>query len=412
MVASVTHTKVSTIPPTADPDLVSSDDWNDEHTVAITAADLNAAPNSVDYLVGTASGSLTSEIAVGTTPGGELGGTWASPTVDTTHSGSAHIALGSTEPGTVSTTSSGSAGAGATASKVDHSHDLGFDDATADPAAVSTASADGTATSASRKDHVHSHEVAHCAHDTVWAAKGDLLAGTANDTAAIVTAGANDTILMADSAQTAGVKWVAAGSPQAVSSAAADGTADTFSRGDHVHAHEGGHLAHDTLWAAQGDIVVATGNDAAAILSKGATGQFLQAGASTVAYADVFIEKTWSHAGACTTATGAMRWYNDTGRTLTIASARLSLGTAPTGTSGTPVTNATFVVDLNINGTTVWATQSQRACIIPGTDANTGNFTTFGTTTITNGQYFTMDIDFIGSTVAGSDMTFTVWLKG
>ena len=28
---------------------------------------------------------------VGTTPGGELGGTWVSPTVDATHSGSAHI---------------------------------------------------------------------------------------------------------------------------------------------------------------------------------------------------------------------------------------------------------------------------------------------------------------------------------
>lgn len=91
MVASVTHQKVSTIPPTADPDLVSSNDWNDEHEVAITAADVGAAPNSgVDYLVGTASGSLTGEIVAGTSPGGELGGTWASPTVDATHSGSTH----------------------------------------------------------------------------------------------------------------------------------------------------------------------------------------------------------------------------------------------------------------------------------------------------------------------------------
>src|SRR4029079_12408274 len=43
----------------------------------------------IDFLVGTASGLLSAEIAVGTTPGGELGGTWASPTVDATHSGSA-----------------------------------------------------------------------------------------------------------------------------------------------------------------------------------------------------------------------------------------------------------------------------------------------------------------------------------
>ena len=51
------------------------------------------APVGADYLVGTADGTLTGEIVVGTTPGGELGNTWASPTVDTTHSGSSHAAL-------------------------------------------------------------------------------------------------------------------------------------------------------------------------------------------------------------------------------------------------------------------------------------------------------------------------------
>jgi len=50
----------------------------------------SGAPASVDYLVGTADAGLSSEIVVGTSPGGELGGTWASPTVDATHSGSAH----------------------------------------------------------------------------------------------------------------------------------------------------------------------------------------------------------------------------------------------------------------------------------------------------------------------------------
>lgn len=40
------------------------------------------APADADYLVGTANGSLSAEIVVGTSPGGELGGTWASPTID------------------------------------------------------------------------------------------------------------------------------------------------------------------------------------------------------------------------------------------------------------------------------------------------------------------------------------------
>lgn len=50
------------------------------------------APTTADYLVGTADAGLSGEIVVGTSPGGELGGTWASPTVDATHSGSAHHA--------------------------------------------------------------------------------------------------------------------------------------------------------------------------------------------------------------------------------------------------------------------------------------------------------------------------------
>ena len=51
------------------------------------------APSNADYLIGTANGALASAIVVGTTPGGELGGTWGSPTVDATHSGSAHTAI-------------------------------------------------------------------------------------------------------------------------------------------------------------------------------------------------------------------------------------------------------------------------------------------------------------------------------
>ena len=50
------------------------------------------APADADYLVGTANAGLSAEIVAGTAPGGELGGTWGTPTVDATHSGSAHHA--------------------------------------------------------------------------------------------------------------------------------------------------------------------------------------------------------------------------------------------------------------------------------------------------------------------------------
>lgn len=54
------------------------------------AAAIDAAPTDGTYLVTTAHGDLDAEVVVGATPGGELGGTWASPTVDATHSGSSH----------------------------------------------------------------------------------------------------------------------------------------------------------------------------------------------------------------------------------------------------------------------------------------------------------------------------------
>lgn len=74
------------------PITVSEDTTNQEYDIGLSTAAI--APSSADYLVGTANGSLSAEIVVGTAPGGELGGTWASPTVDATHSGSAHPSAG------------------------------------------------------------------------------------------------------------------------------------------------------------------------------------------------------------------------------------------------------------------------------------------------------------------------------
>jgi hypothetical protein len=70
-----------------------SGNWREIFNLAPAGA---AAPTTADYLVGTAQGGLSAEIVVGTTPNGELGGTWGAITVDTTHAGSAHHAAAHT----------------------------------------------------------------------------------------------------------------------------------------------------------------------------------------------------------------------------------------------------------------------------------------------------------------------------
>lgn len=114
-----------------------------------------------------------------------------------------------------------------------------------------------------------------------------------------------------------------------------------------------------------------------------------------------FMTYAFSKGGSLTTGTGTFRIYNDTGVTWTIAAVRASVGTAPTG--------STLVVDVNVNGTTIYATQSNRPAIAISGNTATGG--TPSTATIANGQYFTVDIDQVGSTIAGSDLTVQITLS-
>lgn len=67
----------------------------------------------------------------------------------------------------------------------------------------------------------------------------------------------------------------------------------------------------------------------------------------------------------------------------------------------TAPTDATIIVDINLNGTTLWASGK----LIIADAANSGNKTTFDSTAVAVGDYFTMDIDQVGSTEAGDDLT-------
>jgi hypothetical protein len=114
------------------------------------------------------------------------------------------------------------------------------------------------------------------------------------------------------------------------------------------------------------------------------------------------LQPTFSKAGVLATGVGTHRWYNDSGRTLTIKKIRASAGAAPSG--------ASILVDVNINAGTIFSTQTNRLTIASG--GATATQTVFNTTTITDGSYFTIDIDQVGSTTPGSDLVVTIWLEG
>jgi hypothetical protein len=102
-----------------------------------------------------------------------------------------------------------------------------------------------------------------------------------------------------------------------------------------------------------------------------------------------------SFEGTLMTGTGTLRIYNCLGRTVTISKVMLCVATAPTG--------AAIVVDVHLDGITLFTNQANRPQIVEA--ANTGQSTTIENNSWADGHYLTVDIDQIGSIVAGSDMT-------
>jgi hypothetical protein len=84
--------------------------------------------------------------------------------------------------------------------------------------------------------------------------------------------------------------------------------------------------------------------------------------------------------------------------TLTIVKVKICVKTAPTG--------AALIVDVNKGGTTIFTTQENRPQIAAG--ATSGDSGTPDVTSLVEGDKLTVDIDAIGSSVAGADLTVEV----
>lgn len=86
----------------------------------------------------------------------------------------------------------------------------------------------------------------------------------------------------------------------------------------------------------------------------------------------------------------------------TITKAFINAKIAPSGDS--------LILDINKNGTSIWATTQANRLQLPASGVASTQ-TSFDTTTLSASDVLTIDIDQVGSTYAGQDVTVTLLMK-
>jgi len=102
-------------------------------------------------------------------------------------------------------------------------------------------------------------------------------------------------------------------------------------------------------------------------------------------------ERTFSIPGTLTTGSGSLRMYFT--KAATVTNVWASVATAPTG--------ASVIFDVNKNGTTIFSTQGNRPTIAISGFVDVTS--TPDVTAVAAGDYVTVDVDQVGSTIAGAN---------
>lgn len=105
----------------------------------------------------------------------------------------------------------------------------------------------------------------------------------------------------------------------------------------------------------------------------------------------------FSRSSVLSVVTGAGRFYVPRARDILAVVA--AVGTAPTG--------AAILIDVNKNGTTIFTTQANRPSIAIGATKVAAPAVP-AVTTVAAGDLLSVDVDQIGSTIPGSDLTVLV----
>lgn len=109
--------------------------------------------------------------------------------------------------------------------------------------------------------------------------------------------------------------------------------------------------------------------------------------------------QTFTAPGTLSVYTGKSRFYCPVN--FTIGAISVAVGSPPVGSG--------LTVDVNRNGTTIFTTQANRPTIASGQYTDLSN--TPNVVNLLAGDYLTVDIDAVGSSSAGSDLTVIITLE-
>lgn len=162
-------------------------------------------------------------------------------------------------------------------------------------------------------------------------------------------------------------------------------------------------LADNTITSAKlvnGTIVDADINASAGIaatkLGSGVLPATVTVGSANFTNSYVPGEAVFTIPGIVATGARTLRYYCEQART--ISNVVASAGVAPTG--------ASLIFDVNLNGTTIFTTQANRPTITTSTFYDASSVP--NVTSVSAGDYLTVDVDQVGSTIPGSDAVIKI----
>lgn len=131
------------------------------------------------------------------------------------------------------------------------------------------------------------------------------------------------------------------------------------------------------------------------ILETGSKGPAGAPGADGIGYT----VQTFTAPGTLTSYSGKARWFSPADFEITAIT--VGCGTAPVGQP--------IVVDINLNGASIFTDQANRPRILEGNFFATG--VAPNNRFVDQNEYLTVDIDQVGSTFAGSDLVVVIQMK-